>query len=110
VLTKLVALGVNPAPEAPADQGDQSLAERTFVLTGTLSAPRPDLKRAIEAAGGKVTGSVSAKTSYLLAGQGGGSKRKKAEKLGVRIIDEAAFERLLQGGEPPDTDQGDLCD
>jgi len=110
VLAKLVALGVNPAPEAPADPSLRPLSGRTFVITGTLSRPRPEYKKIVEGAGGKVTGTVSAKTSYLLAGQGGGSKRNKAEKLGVPIIDEATLERLLQGDVQPDTDQGDLFD
>jgi len=110
VLHKLVDLGVNPPPEAPADPDDQPLAGRTFVLTGTLTRPRPDFKKNIEAAGGKVTSAISARTSYLLAGKGGGSKRKKAEKLGVEIIDEAAFELLRQGQEPNDADQGELFD
>ncbi len=110
VLHKLVDLGVNPAPEAPADESNQPLAGRTFVLTGTLSRPRPEFKKTIGAAGGKVTSSVSAKTSYLLAGKGGGAKRKKAEKLGVEIIDEAAFELLLKSDAPRDAGQGDLFD
>jgi DNA ligase (NAD+) len=110
VLQKLVNLGVNPAPESPADEGDQPLAGTTFVLTGTLSRPRPDFKKTIQSAGGKVTGTVSAKTGYLLAGKGGGSKRKKAEKLGVQIIDEEALERLLRGDQPPDPGQGELFD
>jgi NAD-dependent DNA ligase len=65
------------------------LASKTFVLTGTL----PNLKREegtakIEAAGGKVSGSVSKKTDYVVAGAGAGSKLGKAQKLGVKIIDE----------------------
>lgn len=110
VLEKLVALGVDPAPSSPVDLSDQPLVGHSFVITGKLSRPRPDFKGIITTAGGKVTGAISAKTSYLLAGEGGGSKRKKAEKLGVKIIDEAALERLLQGDEPPDSDQGDLFD
>jgi DNA ligase (NAD+) len=112
-LDKLVALGVNPAPAAPVAGGGQPLAGLTFVITGTLSRPRPALKATIEAAGGKVTTSLSARTSYLLAGDGGGGKRGKAESLGVRIIDEAAFERLLAGGGPAaasGTPQGELFD
>ncbi len=110
VLDKLVALEVNPAPETPADDSATPLSGRTFVITGKLSEPRPNFKHTIEAAGGKVTGSISAKTSYLLAGEGGGSKRKKAESLGVPIIDEAAFEQLLQGADAPETSQGELFD
>jgi DNA ligase (NAD+) len=78
-------------PRAPAGP----LAGKTFVLTGTL----PNLKREeaaakIEAAGGKVSGSVSKKTDYVVAGEDAGSKLEKAEKLGVKIIDEAELLRL----------------
>jgi DNA ligase (NAD+) len=54
------------------------------------------MKERIESFGGKVSGSVSAKTSYVLAGDGGGSKRDKAEKLGVPVIDEEELERMIQ--------------
>jgi DNA ligase (NAD+) len=72
------------------------LAGKLFVLTGTL----PNLKREeaaakIEAAGGKVSGSVSKKTDYVVAGEEAGSKLEKAQKLGVKIIDEAEFRRML---------------
>ena len=58
---------------------------------------RDEMKERIEAKGGKVSGSVSAKTSYVLAGEGGGSKREKAEKLGVAILCEDEVLKLLQG-------------
>ena len=74
----------------------QPLAGKTLVLTGTLSVPRNDAKKRIETAGGKVTGSVSKNTDYLLAGENAGSKRDKAEALGVEVIDEARLETLLQ--------------
>jgi len=64
------------------------LSGMTFVITGTLSRPRDDIKRAIESAGGKVTSSVSKNTSYLLCGDDPGSKRDKAIALGVKVIDE----------------------
>jgi DNA ligase (NAD+) len=84
-----------PAP------GEGTLAGRTFVLTGAL----PDLTREqaterITAAGGRVTGSVSRKTDWLVAGEGGGSKRANAERLGVPIIDEAALLELIEQGPP----------
>jgi len=69
---------------------------KTFVITGTLSIDRDEMKAFIESKGGKVSGSVSAKTSYVLAGEGGGSKRDKAEKLGVTILDEEGLEKLLK--------------
>jgi DNA ligase (NAD+) len=72
------------------------LAGKTFVLTGTL----PNLKREaaaakIEAAGGKVSGSVSKKTDFVVAGDEAGSKLDKASKLGVKILDEAGLLKLL---------------
>ena len=54
------------------------------------------MKEFIESKGGKVSGSVSAKTTYVLAGEGGGSKRDKAEQLGVPVIDEAELHRMLE--------------
>jgi DNA ligase (NAD+) len=72
------------------------MAGRTFVLTGTLPTLSRDAAGAlIEAAGGKVSGSVSKKTSYLVAGADAGSKLAKAEELGVAILDEAALLALL---------------
>jgi DNA ligase (NAD+) len=69
---------------------------RTFVLTGTLpTMKREDAEQKILAAGGKVTGSVSKKTSYVLAGADAGSKLEKAKELGVPVIDEAEFLKML---------------
>jgi DNA ligase (NAD+) len=87
---------VQAATEASED-GEARLHGLTFVLTGTLSAPRGEFKTRIEAAGGKVTGSVSKKTSFLVAGESAGSKLEKAEKLGVVVLDEAGIEKLLGG-------------
>ncbi len=102
VLDRLARLGIDPrsdnhAPkpaEAAAD-GDKPLAGKSFVITGSLSAPRDDIAEKILAAGGKVTGSVSKHTTYLLAGEGGGSKRDKAEKLEIPVISEADLDRML---------------
>lgn len=67
----------------------------SFVLTGTLSQGRESVKKLIESHGGKVSSGVSKKTSYLLAGEGGGDKRDKAEALGVPVLTEAEFFSLL---------------
>ena len=77
------------------------LLGQTFVITGTLEAlSREEAKARIEAEGGKVTNSLSQKTSYLVVGESPGSKLDKATKLGVATLDEAAFLRLLAGEEP----------
>ena len=70
----------------------------TFVVSGVFTKfSRDDLKAAIEQNGGKVVGSVSGKTSYLVAGENmGPEKLKKAEKLGVKIIDENQFEKMIE--------------
>jgi DNA ligase (NAD+) len=70
----------------------------TFVLTGTLpTLTRDEAKEKIEAAGGKVSGSVSKKTSFVVAGEEAGSKLEKAHSLGVKILDEAGLLELLNG-------------
>jgi DNA ligase (NAD+) len=67
-----------------------------FVITGTLSSmSRDGATEAIESRGGKVTGSLSKKTSYVVAGADPGSKLARAEALGIRVLDEAAFRRLI---------------
>lgn len=80
---------------AAADLSKLPLAGKIFVITGTLSMERDAVKALIESNGGKVSGSVSAKTHYVLAGEGGGSKREKAEKLGVPIISETDLQGLI---------------
>jgi DNA ligase (NAD+) len=69
----------------------------TFVVTGTLSQPRDEIHAIIESHGGKTSGSVSKKTSYLLAGEEAGSKLDKARSLGVPVIDESQFKQMVQG-------------
>ena len=65
------------------------------VITGTLSMDRDDMKAFIEEKGGKVSGSVSAKTSYLVAGEGGGSKRDKAVELNIPIVSEHELKSMI---------------
>jgi len=97
LVSRLLTIGVAPiAPTRPA--GGSALAGKTFVLTGTLpTLTREAAAAKIEAAGGKVSGSVSRKTSYVLAGEETGSKLEKAKSLGVSVIDEAEFLRMLGG-------------
>ncbi len=101
VLKRMSELGLRPesANHLPkpseADAADLPLAGKTVVLTGTLSVGRDEMKRLLEAKGAKVTGSISKNTDYLVAGEGGGSKRDKAGKLGVEIIDEDRARRLI---------------
>lgn len=93
LLSKLKQLGISPQGtviEAGAFTG------KTFVLTGTLpSMKREEAEQKILTAGGKVSGSVSKKTSYVLAGADAGSKLEKANELGVAVIDQAEFEKML---------------
>jgi len=84
--------------EPQSSLGEGPLAGKTFVITGTLaSMTRDDAKALIQNAGGKVSGSVSGKTSYLLAGEKAGSKLAKAQKLNVEILDEDGLQRLMAG-------------
>lgn len=101
VLDKLRAGGVNlQGPEV--DEASPTLAGMSIVVTGTLQRySRDEVQAIIKAHGGKSPGSVSAKTTALLAGEGGGSKRTKAEDLGVPVIDEDAFAALVETGELP---------
>jgi len=98
VIDKLRQAGVHWREHEPAraPAGEQPLAGRTFVLTGTLdSMTRDEAKQALQALGAKVTGSVSKKTDYVVVGTDPGSKAVKAEALGVQTLDEDAFMRLL---------------
>jgi DNA ligase (NAD+) len=93
---RLLASGIHWPKPAPADALG-SLRDKVFVLTGTLeSMTREGAAEAIQQLGGKVSGSVSKKTHYVVAGAEAGSKLKKAEQLGVQILDEAAFLKLLK--------------
>jgi DNA ligase (NAD+) len=98
ILRRLNELGIHPKSEKVSAKkaAELPMAGRTFVLTGTLpSMTREEATEKIEALGGHVTGSVSKKTDYLLAGGEPGSKFDRAKELGIRILDEAAFRKML---------------
>lgn len=96
LVRELQAAGLQPTPPAAASS---ALAGKTFVITGTLpTLSREEATAKIEAAGGKVSGSVSKKTHYLLAGEEAGSKLEKAKAMGVPVIDEAEFLGLVASG------------
>ncbi len=97
LMTKLQRAGLTLATTTERAQGEaRPLAGLTFVITGTLPTLKRDEAQAlIEQAGGKVTGSVSKNTSYLLAGEAAGSKLTKAQQLGVPILDEAGLHQLV---------------
>jgi DNA ligase (NAD+) len=98
ILQKMKRLGIEPKSEkiSARKAAQLPLAGKTFVLTGTLpSITREEATKKIEALGGHVTGSVSKKTDYVLAGADPGSKIDKAKALGVRIIDETEFRKMV---------------
>lgn len=106
VLGELVAAGVVPERPVVRDEaagpGDGPLAGKTVVVTGTLEGfSREEAEDAVRAAGGRPAGSVSRKTDYLVAGPGAGSKLARAQELGVAVLDEDGFRRLLAGDTPP---------
>jgi len=100
-LHRLIDAGVSaeaPAPGASASPVDGPLTGKTLVVTGTLPGfSRSEAEEAIRAAGGHPASSVSAKTNFLVAGDKAGSKLAKAEKLGVPVLDEDGFRRVLEG-------------
>ncbi|MFP5357688.1 MAG: NAD-dependent DNA ligase LigA [Gammaproteobacteria bacterium] len=95
LLADLRAAGLH-WPAAEAVPADGPLLGRSFVITGTLPVSRDEASALIERHGGRVTGTVSSKTDYLLAGEAAGSKLAKAQKLGVAVIDWKALQALLQ--------------
>ena len=106
IVEQLRAAGVHwPAIEGTASAAFRPLLGKTLVITGTLpTLSRDEAKDLIEAAGGKVSGSVSKKTNWLVAGEEAGSKLEKAQSLGVAILDEAGLQALLAA--PPDPGEG----
>jgi DNA ligase (NAD+) len=100
LLARLKEAGVWPQEEPHAERSD-TFAGKQFVLTGTLETmTRDEAKAAIEARGGRVTSSVSKKTTYVVAGHDPGSKLDKAKELGVAHVDEEGFRGLLEKGIP----------
>jgi DNA ligase (NAD+) len=105
-IQRLLDAGIAPEPEAEvASKGP--FAGKTVVLTGTMTGyTREDAKAEIERRGGRVSGSISKKTDLLVAGEDAGSKLKKAQELGVRVVDENGFRELLNGGSGLGPDPG----
>jgi DNA ligase (NAD+) len=93
MIGELAEAGVRPT--VAAVNADGPLAGKSLVLTGTISIPRSRAKDLIQAAGGNVASSISAKVDYLVAGADPGSKVGKAEKLGIPIIDESELMRMI---------------
>ena len=102
VIERLREARVSLEEQRSADEPAQTLSGLTFVLTGTLERhKRDEAKAALQAFGAKVSGSVSKKTSYVIAGAAAGSKLTKAQQLGVPVLDEDALEQILATGEVP---------
>ena len=102
LLERLRAAGLRAESDAPALRAEGPLSGRSVVITGGLGTlSRDDARRAVAAAGGKATGSVSRSTSFVVAGVDPGSKLQKATSLGVPVVDEDAFREILAGRTPP---------
>jgi DNA ligase (NAD+) len=95
LIEKLRKAGLRFDAEAKVDGAAPGFKNTTWVITGTLSQSRDEIAELIRARGGKVSGSVSKKTSYLLAGEEAGSKLEKAKQLGVRTLNESEFRKML---------------
>ena len=94
-INKLFEVGVKIKEPEKTIKND-NIANKTFVLTGTLSMPRAEVENIIESLGGKTSSSVSKNTDYVLAGEAAGSKLDKAKSLGVKIISEEDFKKLIE--------------
>ncbi len=95
VINKLKDYGVRTAEERRAPEAPQNFAGKTFVFTGAISLPRAEAEDMVKSRGGKVSSSVSRKTDYVIAGADPGSKYDKARELGVEIISETQFKKML---------------
>ncbi len=95
VIEKLLAAGIQ-WPKIEVNPAKRALSGKIFVLTGTLSEPRDVIKAKLQSLGAKVTGSVSKKTDFLIAGAEAGSKLQKAEKFDVRVLSEAELKTLIE--------------
>src|SRR5918997_1481539 len=101
LIERLRTHGLQMEEEGPAPPSEGSLVAKTVVLTGTLpTLTRPEATRRIEAASGKVTGSVSKKTDYVVAGEDPGTKLTKAQELGTEVLDEEGLLELLPADAP----------
>ena len=100
LVADLKTLGVKlTEPKRAAPAGGLVLAGKTLVVTGTLeNYERKDIEDLIKSLGGKATGSVSKKTDYVVAGEGAGGKLDKAKELGVKVLTEAEFDKLIGKG------------
>jgi DNA ligase (NAD+) len=96
LLQRLAELGIDPREETQATGDDRPLDGLRFVITGTLSRPRGEYKERLEELGARVAGSLSRKTSYLLAGADPGGKLAKAAQLEVEVLDEQGLERVVR--------------
>ncbi|HEU5135336.1 MAG TPA: NAD-dependent DNA ligase LigA [Steroidobacteraceae bacterium] len=102
VVERLARSGVSYEPIKVEERASLPLANLTFVITGTLAGMQRDIAEdALRELGAKVSGSVSKKTSFLVAGADAGSKLAKAQSLGVRVLDEGALEQILKTKQPP---------
>ena len=102
LLDKMGALGICPVSDSyGAGKAAGPLEGMSVAITGTLSRPRAVFAKMIADAGGKAASAITKNTNYLLTGEGGGSKREKAAKLGVPTLTEAEFLRLLEAEPSP---------
>jgi DNA ligase (NAD+) len=103
----VLARGVRPTEQEPVDTSEEPEETGTAVFTGTLPVSRTVAQDAWRAVGGRVTGSVSGNTDFVVAGEGAGSKLETAEELGVPVLDWEAFADRVRdrGGEVPEAEE-----